>query len=152
MIAAYFAVENYIYAPPNNLEDAIIWVLEPHILNQHEGFGGFTPSIEAHLCKPLLKPAFTNKGAPETGKVLAVMAAERDVRMFVQQGCFTIHSDSTELENRQGCQRYLSKIVIPAQSALRVASEIDVCGIRQGDIFPDLGHLATELTSRRMPF
>jgi len=46
---------------------------------------------------------------------------------------------------------YLTHITIPAQSVKRVAFELDVCGFRKGDIFPDLGNLAAELKSRQMP-
>jgi hypothetical protein len=152
LVAAYFAVENYIYEPRVEPEEAAIWILEPHLLNDSEGFGKITPSIQAHMCEPMLKPAFTDQDAKETGKVLAAMAAEKDVRMFVQQGCFTIHSDQIALNKREGHQTYLSRIAIPAQSVRQVASEIDVCGFRKGDIFPDLGNLADELKSRKVPF
>jgi hypothetical protein len=151
LVALYFAVEDYIYDRVVEPEDAVIWVLEPHILNQLEDFGQITPSIDAHMCEPMLKPAFTDRDAPETGKVLCAMAADKDVRMFVQQGCFTIHSDKTPLDKRAGCERYLTHITIPAQSVKHVAFEVDLCGFRKGDIFPDLGNLAAELKSRRVP-
>ena len=149
--SVYFAVEHYIYERSTKPEDAVIWILEPHILNEVEGFGQITPSIDAHMCEPMLRPAFTHLNAGETGKVLCAMAAERDVRMFVQQGCFTVHSDTTSLDRRVGRERYLSKITIPAQHVEQVAFEIDLCGFRKGDIFPDLGNLAAELKFRRLP-
>jgi hypothetical protein len=34
--------------------------------------------------------------------LIVCMAAEKDVRMFVQEGCFTIHSDQLPLNRRQG--------------------------------------------------
>src|ERR1017187_1299513 len=145
LVAAYFAVEDYIYRPPVEPEEAAIWVLEPHILNKLEGFGEITPSIDAHMCEGTLKPAFTDNDAEENGKVLCAMAAEKDMRMFVQQGCFTVHSDRTALDMRSNSKRYVSKIVIPAQCVKQMASEITLCGFRKGDIFPDLGNLACEL-------
>lgn len=36
LVAVYFAVEDYIYARDVKPEDAVIWVLEPHILNELE--------------------------------------------------------------------------------------------------------------------
>ncbi len=150
LVAAYFAVESYIYERSVEPVDAAVWVLNPHILNNLEGFGPITPSIDAHMCEEMLKPAFT-VAAKETGKVLCAMAAEKDVRMFVQQGCFTVHSDKTPLDERSNWERYLSQIIIPAQYVRQVALEIDLCGFRKGDIFPDLGNLATELRSRRPP-
>jgi hypothetical protein len=119
-------------------------------LNEIECFGKITPSIDAHMCEAMLEPAFTDN-AVETGQVLCAMAAEKDVRMFVQQGCFTIHSDRTALDKRNGWERYLSQITIPAQYIRQVAFEIDLCGFRKGDIFPDLGNLAGELRFRHPP-
>jgi hypothetical protein len=126
----------------------VIWILEPHRLNQTDGFKDITPSIESRKSLEMLTPAFTDRGV-ENGKVLAVMAAEKDMRMFVQQGCFTIHSDQTPLNKRSGRYAYLSKITIPAADIRLFAEEIEVCGFCKGDIFPDLGNLAAELKSKR---
>ncbi len=147
LIALYFALESYIYDRSTEPNDAAVWILEPHILNL-EISEKVTPSIDAIMCQKMLRPAFSNRYT-ETNNVLAVMAAEKDIRMFVQQGCFTIHSDRAALNSRPGCERYLSKITIPARAAKAMAFEVDVSGFRKGDLFPDLGHLADELKSRR---
>jgi hypothetical protein len=144
LIAAYFALEKYIYASPPQPEDASIWVLEPHTLNVKEGFGEVTPPIDANMCRDMLTPAFTHRDK-ENNKVMAVMAAERELRMFVQQGCFTIHSYRKPLNTRKGHEEYLLELRIPAEVVRDLAFSIDVCGFRQGDIFPDLEHLSAEL-------
>lgn len=143
LIALYFALEEYIYEK-REVQDACIWILEPHIMNEHEGFGEITPSLDAHMCRDMLRPAFYHQGE-ENDKVLATMAAESDVRMFVQQGCFTIHSHRGALNERQGHEAYLSSLIVPAEKVRDMAFEIDACGFRKGDIFPDLEHLAVEL-------
>lgn len=150
LIAAYFAVEAYIYEKDVKPQDASIWVLKPHVLNSEEKLGAFTPSIDAHMCEPMLWPAFNHRD-PENDKILAVMASERDTRMFVQQGCFTIHSSQKPLNRRRGSATYLDQLIIPAGAVKRVAREIDVCGFRKGDMFPDLANLAAELTDRDVP-
>lgn len=145
LVAAYFALETYIYGRDSaEPRDASIWVLDPHALNVHEGFDDVTPSIDAHMCKEMLFPAFSHRNR-ENHKVIAVMAAERDMRMFVQQGCFTIHSDQEPLNAREGHARYLDELRIPADRIQHMARAIDICGFRRGDIFPDLEHLADEL-------
>lgn len=146
LIALYFALEQYIYEE-KEIEDACIWILEPHILNQTEGFGEITPLIDAHMCRDMLRPAFYHQGE-ENNKVLAAMASEMDQRMFVQQGCFTIHSYKGPLNQRQGHEEYLSALRIPAQRIREMAFSIDVCGFRKGDVFPDLANLALELKNR----
>jgi len=42
-------------------------------------------------------------------------------------------------------------MVIPKDAVVRMAREIDACGFRKGDIFPDLGNLAAELKGRYPP-
>lgn len=150
LVAAYFAVEDYIIDQERQPEDALLWMLDPHILNRSEGFADVTPSIEANMCKQMIAAAFTHN-VDENNKILAVMAAENDLRMFVQQGCFTIHSDQAPLDLREGHGAYLASIVVPAEHVRRMAFEVDVCGFRRGDIFPDLGHLADELKGRWPP-
>jgi hypothetical protein len=144
LIAVYFAVGKYVYDKALDVQDACIWMLAPHLLNTSEEFEDITPPIDAHMCEEMLTPAFTD-GDPETNKVMAVMAAERDLRMFVQQGCFTVHSNRQPLNERKESAKYLARIVIPAESVRKIAFEIDVAGFRKGDLFPDLDHLAEEL-------
>jgi hypothetical protein len=146
LVAAYFAVEPHIpfgVAAPA-VHDAVIWILRPLALNAAMGDTDVTPSINGELCRPLLDPAF-NHTAPDSRLVRAVMASETDLRLFVQQGCFTIHGDPAPLNRIPGHGRFLDAIVVPAAAVPRLADELDLCGFRQGDIFPDLGHLAAEI-------
>jgi len=129
--------------------DLAIWVLDPLGLNKLEMGQEFTPSIEAEMCRGMLRAAFS-VNEEENLKVCAVMSSELDVRMFAQQGCFTIHSDRQPLNLKENCRKYLSKLIIPGDLAKRVAFEVDVCGLRKGDLFPDLAQLAAEMTTRRV--
>lgn len=149
LVALYFSLEKYIYEDVEP-RDACVWILEPHILNESDELGEYTPSVDAHMCRDMLKPAFYHKNE-ENFKVMAAMAAETDTRMFIQQGCFTIHSYQGPLNKRKGNEQYLSALRIPAQIVREMAFEIDVCGFRKGDIFPDLQNLADELKGRYRP-
>jgi hypothetical protein len=152
LIAAYFALEPYIVnGRTSSVADAVVWVLAPHALNALQGFSPpVTPSIDAHMCEPLLLPAFSDR-KPENHKVMAVMATETDLRMFVQQGCFTIHSDRTALNRLKGHPDFLWRIIIEAVNVPTVAHQVHLCGLRQGDLFPDLGNLAQELKRAHPP-
>ncbi len=150
LIALYFALEKYIYEDDIEPQDASVWILEPHKLNSLEEFGDVTPAIDAHMCKDMLTAAFSHR-IEENNKVLAAMAAERDLRMFVQQGCFTIHSYREPLNTRNGHEEYLTEVRIPAEKVRDMAFAIDACGFRKGDIFPDLQHLAAELSGIYRP-
>lgn len=151
LIAAYFAMAA---APPGNSrrddEDAAIWVLHPEILNARQGFRAVTPPIDAHMCGSMLWPAFSDN-AQENDKVLAVMSSETDLRMFVQQGCFTIHSSHTALNKSEGHADFLRPVVVRREHIPRMVREIDACGFRRGDLFPDLGNLAEELRRSHPP-
>jgi hypothetical protein len=67
------------------------------------------------------------------------------MRIFVQQGCFTLHSSQVALNKTKGNKDYLLPLLIDAENARRLADEVFVSGLRKGDIYPDLGNLATEI-------
>lgn len=144
LIAVYFALERYLEGSIT-AEDARIWILKPFKLNHSEGFEKITPAIDAYMCSEMLRPAFSNWNTVENEKVIAVMSTETDLRMFVQQGCFTIHSRMDGLETMDCSSEFISSITVPKSSVLRLADEIRVCGIRKGDIYPDLANLALDL-------
>jgi len=140
LIAAYFALEEFIHNRNADPADAAIWVLEPHRLNVHEGFDEVTPSLEAEMCREMLEAAFSHRPA-ENGKVLAAMAAEKDIRIFVQQGCFTVHSNQNALNTLDGHEQYLNKLTIPADAVRRMAFEIQICGFQKRKHLPRSGPL-----------
>jgi len=150
LIAAYFALEQDMPGGMSRQGDAVVWALQPHQLNVNEGFPLVTPSIDAHMCKEMLLPAFTDN-SDENGKILAAMASETDMRMFVQQGCFTVHSSPEALNRKPGNSEFLHPVVIKERAAKEMALEISLCGFRQGDMFPDLGNLAAELKRSHPP-
>ena len=144
LIALFFALEKYVYEDFTNEIDACVWMLEPHKLNYFEGLGELTPSIESLTCIELINPAFDDRDE-EFNKVMAVMASECDTRMFVQQGGFTIHARREPLTETSDSIEYLTKLIIPKEFVVKLAKEIDYCGFRRGDLFPDLINLSKEL-------
>jgi hypothetical protein len=150
LVATYFAIENYLEIKDATAIDASIWILDPFSLNEREGFEVVTPAIDSDTCREMLRPAFSANW-PENDKIRAAMASETDLRMFVQQGCFTIHSQRVPLNKKEGSAAYLNAVKIPARSIRAIADEIRVCGFRRGDIFPDLANLAQELKSLYLP-
>ena len=154
LIALYFAVEKYIYEPKIEPVDASVWILNPYKLNKSEIGEGTTPAIEGWSVRKFLRPAFSHQIpekpdsdhiALDSDHVCAVMGSETDSRIFVQQGNFTIHTQPTALQSRQGCKSYLSKITIPKESVRLIATELALCGFRKSTIYPDLTNLATDL-------
>jgi hypothetical protein len=142
MVALFFALEgSYRVAEP---KDATLWILEPHALNEAQGFEPVTAALNAYMYDSLIKPAFDHK-SPEPGTVAAAMASEIDQRMFVQQGSFTVHSADTPIEQIPLPEQVLSKLRIPSKYVRQMSIDVEICGFRRGDLFPDLQNLADEL-------
>lgn len=150
LVACYFAVERYIYEEVAPDVDACVWMLDPYTLNDLQGLGEFTLTIDSGKCRHLINAAFYHDAEFDAEVIQAVMASETDVRMFVQQGAFTIHSTATPLDHLPLNGPVLQKIVIPAKSVRRLANDLAVCGFRKGDIYPDLQNLARDLSSFRV--
>jgi hypothetical protein len=99
----------------------------------------------------LVDPAFRderrNGHSAERADVIAAMATELDMRMFVQQGCFTVHAPHSEpLEDNLLTEDILWRLLVPRDVVGTFAREMDMLGFRGGDLFPDLQNLAKELT------
>ena len=142
MVALFFALENA-WRYKDHI-DACIWILEPHGLNSAQGLEPVTAALNAEMYAKFIAPAYYHQ-SEEPGTVAAAMASETDQRMFVQQGCFTIHSADTPLSEMQMPDSVLTKMIIPAQHIRELSYDIELCGFRRGDLFPDLQNLADEL-------
>jgi FRG domain len=153
LVALYFALEYLLEDAKSAPQNSVVWALDPHRMNELENvkkLGNLTPSIQSKTCERFLTGAFFER-RKEPNKIIAVMAHDVDMRIFVQQGCFTIHSSRVALNEKRGNKDYLFPMLISAENARRMADEVVVSGLRKGDIYPDLGNLATEIieTDRR---
>lgn len=150
LVAAYFALQESVESSELAQDDAAIWVLDPFRMNEMKGFARLTLPINSKKARPMIEPAFTDS-VEENGKVRAVMAAETDTRMFVQQGCFTIHSDRKSLNCAPGSEEFLKRLIVPLSAVEQLSDEIRTAGFRRGDLFPDLENLAAEMRSSYPP-
>lgn len=168
LIAAYFAIADQ---SPNNSADAAIWVLNPHRLNMTMTGKGTTPALKSRDVGTLVRDAFFdvheggNSNSRERGRpgdralVMAAMAWEADQRMVVQQGAFTVHAAPMwpldeglpGMEEADDASAYLHLLRIPGSRVPSFASEVAAAGLREGDLFPDLEHLANELKTTYPP-
>jgi FRG domain-containing protein len=147
LVALYFALEYLAESPSSDVGESAIWVLNPHAMNgkqQVEGVGDLTPSINSRQCAQFFRGAFFGDVKEPKG-VLAAMAHDVDLRIFVQQGCFTVHSSRRALNKTGGNGEYLFPFLIGAQDARRLANQVFTAGLRKGDIYPDLSNLAAEI-------
>jgi len=143
MVALFFALENA-WRASNQTTDACVWVLEPHGLNESQGIESVTAALDAQMYEKHIFPAFYHQ-SEEQNTVAAAMASETDQRMFVQQGCFTVHSTNTPLDQTDLPYGVLTKLTILSQKVCELSFDIEILGFRRGDLFPDLENLSHEL-------
>jgi len=164
LVATYFAVERSLpdffedVDPPAS--DAALWILDPADLNSRTcpSTEGTVGALESGVLHALVAEAFydprTPPREPIEPPVHAALSLELDIRMFVQQGCFTIHGAAAgPLEFQEWCEPFLTKVEIPSESVPRMAEEVQALGLSEGDIYPDLDHLSAELVRKSpLPF
>ena len=107
LVAAYFAV----LRPPND-SDACIWALWPTRLNRAFYAANDLVQIRDPNVRKIAESAFTGNKPPE-GVMIALDGQEIDPRMLAQMGKFTLHSDSTPLEQIPESANWLRQFVIP---------------------------------------
>lgn len=149
LVAAYFAVEAY-FDGQVVPQDAAIYVLSPHEMNRHHVQIDVTPAINSAVCDDWVKPAFLNeydrqRHHEDLRGPIAVMASELDLRMFVQQGCFTVHKPITDPLDFGESPGMRFRFLIPRLQVREFAMQMHALGFRGGDLFPDLQNLASEL-------
>jgi len=145
LIAAYFAMESsQRHSSGLPLGDACIWAVAPSQLNRSMGLEPLLYPLSAERLVSCLKPAI--KGPPDTHElVVAAVPSETDLRMVMQQGAFTIHTSDRPMTDIDGAEEFLRQFIIPADAQPHMVLELEVLGIRLGDLFPDLTNLAAEL-------
>lgn len=131
-------------------------MLNPHALNHFHARTLVTPALRSMMCEALVKPAFAGNNRQSSGRraatVIAAMATESDLRMFVQQGCFTVHSPSAhDLRSLTHSDEFLWQLRIPAPIVRRFAEDLRTLGYSRGDLFPDLEHLASDFRTEFPP-
>ena len=153
LVATFFATNKYRFA--DNFETtACVWVIDAIGLNIAQGFEPVAPPLNYWMAERLVRPAFKGKDREDEKpieKVIAAMAVESDTRMQVQQGAFTVHTTSEFLTELPGADNWLHQLLIPAAAAKLIALQLEVLGVREAELFPDLDHLAKDLRNEFMP-
>jgi hypothetical protein len=116
------------------LTDAAVWALEPHRLNESQGYEPVFPPLNAASLQDMVRPAIKGEDTSKVA-VLAASPLEIDLRMFVQQGQFTIHVTDEPLNQMQVSNNWLKKIRIPATAIGEIAKQLDLLGVRLADVF-----------------
>jgi hypothetical protein len=143
LVAAHFALAG----SNNDVEDAVIWTLDPIKLNQIMlGVPDLFP-LHHHFEEPhkYFDSEVEDSPTPDERPIVAVAPTELDIRVAVQQAQFTIHHSKEPLENHPRAREFLGCVRIPKAKRESMRDELRTLGIRKRNLFPDLEHLAEDL-------
>lgn len=108
------------------------------------------PPISYDSLRGDLEGAFSNHDNNDNesqSRIIACHGVGCDLRMYVQQSDFTIHSTTERLDqilkSDESCD-YFYKIRIPQQIKKQLLAQLDVMGFRESSIYPDMEHIAKE--------
>ncbi|MBE7507414.1 MAG: FRG domain-containing protein [Planctomycetia bacterium] len=155
LIGAYFCV-TISKTKEHEEKEGYIWVLLPGRLNDATcGIKGMLTAGHPKVSE-IARHAFDRASGSTTNadNVLAFAPEEFDRRIIAQKSMFTIHRSGECLTKiaeygsveQVNCSASLARIVVPAKAKKQLRSELRVLGIRESDVFPDLEHLANEIS------
>lgn len=137
LVALYFALSS------KSKGDAALWVLNPTALNVRMQFKDYLYPLDYSTVRPLLRGAFNDQIKP-TNKVIACCGVGHDLRVFVQQSNFTVHDTDVPLDALIGMGELLWRIRLPAEYKEGLLKDIDILGVHESTIYPDMEHIASE--------
>lgn len=129
-------------------EDAVVWCLNPTILNQ---------STRVNLDKFDKIPGIsTNQNAQSSYKLdaaaipsypIAITGPLNSERIIAQKGTFTLfpNTNSFNLEDKQDANTFLTLLIIKKESVESMKKQLFYLGITESSIYLDLNNLAIEI-------
>lgn len=121
-------------------------MLTPGLLNRKEGFGTCIYPVDADTAQEMLRPAFKKQRRTTSvdDKILACHSTENNLRMYSQQANFTIHNSLKRLEDICNDDT-LYKIIIPKDARMSFLANLEIFGITESFVYPDLEHISNDL-------
>jgi FRG domain len=151
LIALYFAVrDNFGYY------DSAVWMLEPYEMNdqvikRNEVIAPSAPGAlkrDIRRVQPWLPERFM-KNASLPKSPIAVYPTHFVRRISSQRSCFTVHgAEENGFDRFRGRRPCLIKIKIPAFSVIALRQSLEMQGIDETTVFPDLEGLGRALVTR----
>lgn len=141
IVALYFAIHN---ASIEN--DAAVWCLLPTKLNKCQIGSDKLVSMNNPEVKKSIYNAFS-KTVENSNYNIAFIAQHIDMRQLIQASEFTIHSNTTPLEEMEDSSEFVGKIILPRSQIKGLKQLLFVLNITQAYLFPDLENLSEYLLS-----
>lgn len=140
-VALYFALSS-------GIGDAAIWILDPYELNRQTL--NRAEILHPHELHGTYDEYYISKTKVLEGNVVAIWPLRHNPRVFHQRAGFTLHDDlSTPLDLLH--PNVLHKIIIPAAARTGATRFLQLAGISEFSLFPDLEGLTRELKREFFP-
>lgn len=154
-VALYFAIKPFIASIsviPELVKqlpvEPCVWVLDPFELNRHMSGEQAVLNPEVDL-EGTYQEVFIDEQKTLGAKVLAINPTHIGKRLAAQRGCFTLHADMvTPLE--AGAPPFLRKFDIPSEAIPEAIQFLQLAGMNEYTLFPDLDGLARHLRGQHV--
>ena len=121
-------------------------------------YGEYVPPISYDSLRGDLEGAFSDHDKDDyelQNRIIACHGVGCDLRMYVQQSDFTIHSTTERLDQilklDESCD-YFYKICIPQKIRKKLLVQLDAMGFHESSIYPDMEHIAKEQATSHFNF
>jgi len=142
LVATFFAVRH----EENDDTEGAVWALDPVGLNRKQATLGGLVTIDGTIPKAILDGVFSQNIGSANEVAIGVSGVNNDIRMLVQHAEFTLHGIATPLDDLPDHENFVIKFVIPAAAKPRLRKLLHLFGISEAGVFPDLAHLAAEIS------
>ena len=150
LVACYFAseIDQAASDHPEEVEDedGALFALSPYSLNESH-LRRRVLLLPADSPAPLLIRRAFDSSTADIHAVVAIRPSEVDPRLMVQLSVFTLHGQAVALESLTGHEGFILKYSVPTKHKQHVRKQLKQLGIRESSIFPDLEHLARDISS-----
>jgi len=147
--AAYFATEIYECHKKHKEkiedDDGALFALSPYLLNKSQNLSDKLLVAENPPAKNIIDRAFGNS-SKEIKKIVAIRPAEVDDRPQAQLSGFTLFGFDKPLDQISENDNFIIKFRISKIEKCKIREALKQRGVRLSDIYPDLDHLAIEIS------
>ena len=148
LIALFFASQDHLDIAGDHASARAgkVWVLRPTVMNSKNGFAASSErdlpmfGVDRHLddYDPI-------SGVDHRRPAVAAIASRNFPRISAQWGTFTVANSAEALEQLPDADTFLSSIDVPVDAKSDIRRQLQVLGLEDRTIFPDLFRLGQRL-------
>ncbi|MHA7832133.1 MAG: FRG domain-containing protein [Flagellimonas sp.] len=146
LIALFFSLK--LSQGDNSHKNPCIWMINPIEMIQYSQ--GKKEIIRINENKELLEKYFSNENVDESLDPIAISSTYSNQRILRQKGCFTVHRSDKGILNlyRKAKSNRIIRLIIDRKKAGQMINQLNLAGISESAIFPDLEGLTRELNQK----